>query len=120
MTLPIIAITMGDPSGIGPEIIVASYSHNTSFLNCSLLVIGNSERLKDAAKILKQNIKVNICKSTNDIVTKDKKYLELNKVLEIRKYCMNEQWRDPHFLTFYMLLLNTLMLLYFCEVDEEL
>ena len=72
MTLPIIAITMGDPSGIGPEIIVASYSHNTSFLNCSLLVIGNSERLKDAAKILKQNIKVNICKSTNDIVTKDK------------------------------------------------
>ena len=32
--------------------------------------------------------------------TKDKKYLELNKVLEIRKYCMNEQWRDPHFLTF--------------------
>jgi hypothetical protein len=35
--------------------------------------------------------------------TKDKKYLELIKVLEIRKYCMNEQWRDPHFLTFYML-----------------
>ena len=38
--------------------------------------------------------------------TKDKKYLELNKVLEIRKYCMNEQWRDPHFLTFYILLLE--------------
>ena len=38
--------------------------------------------------------------------TKDKRYLELNKVLEIRKYCMNEQWRDPHFLTFYMLLLE--------------
>ena len=37
---------------------------------------------------------------------KDKKYLELNKVLEIRKYCMNEQWRDPHFLTFYILLLE--------------
>ena len=38
--------------------------------------------------------------------TKDKKYLELNKVLEIRNYCMNEQWRDPHFLTFYMLLME--------------
>ena len=37
---------------------------------------------------------------------KDKRFLELNKVLEIRKYCMNEQWRDPHFLTFYMLLLE--------------
>ena len=38
--------------------------------------------------------------------TKDKKYLELNKVLEIKNYCTNEQWRDPHFLTFYMLLLE--------------
>ena len=37
---------------------------------------------------------------------KDKRFLELNKVLEIRKYCINEQWRDPHFLTFYMLLLE--------------
>ena len=35
--------------------------------------------------------------------TKDKKYLELNKVLEIRNYCVNEQWRDPHFLSFYVL-----------------
>ena len=37
---------------------------------------------------------------------KDKRYLELNKVLEIENYCTNEQWRDPHFLTFYMLLLE--------------
>ncbi len=35
--------------------------------------------------------------------TKDKKYLELNKIKEIENYCINEQWRDPHFLTFYML-----------------
>jgi len=45
MTLPIIGITMGDPSGIGPEIIIGSYNHDTSFLNCSLLVIGNSKSL---------------------------------------------------------------------------
>ena len=38
--------------------------------------------------------------------TKDKKFLELNKVLEIENYCTNEQWRDPHFLTFYMLCLE--------------
>ena len=37
---------------------------------------------------------------------KDKRYLELKQVLEIEKYCVNEQWRDPHFLTFYMLLLE--------------
>jgi 4-phospho-D-threonate 3-dehydrogenase / 4-phospho-D-erythronate 3-dehydrogenase len=68
MTLPIIGITMGDPSGIGPEIIIGSYNHDTSFLNCSLLVIGNSKRLIEASKILNKDIKINECKSTNDII----------------------------------------------------
>ena len=68
MTLPIIGITMGDPSGIGPEIIIGSYSHDTSFLNCSLLVIGNSKRLIETSKILKKDININECKSTNDII----------------------------------------------------
>ena len=68
MTLPIIGITMGDPSGIGPEIIIGSYTHDTSFLNCSLLVIGNSKRLIEASKILNKDIKINECKSTDDII----------------------------------------------------
>ena len=38
--------------------------------------------------------------------SKDKKHLVLNKVVEVRDYCLNEQWRDPHFLTFYALLLE--------------
>ncbi len=37
---------------------------------------------------------------------KDKKHLVLNKVIEVRNYCLNEQWRDPHFLTFYALCLE--------------
>ena len=40
----------------------------------------------------------------------DKKYLHVEKVLEIRNYIVNNQWRDPHFLTYYMLL---------CEVGER-
>ena len=68
MTLPIIGITMGDPSGIGPEIIISSYTHDTSFLNCSLVVIGSSERLIEAAQILKQDIKINECNSTEDLI----------------------------------------------------
>ena len=35
--------------------------------------------------------------------SKDKKHLVLNKVIEVRSYCLNEQWRDAHFLTFYAL-----------------
>ena len=38
--------------------------------------------------------------------SKDKKHLVLNKVIEVRNYCLNEQWRDPHFLTFYTLCLE--------------
>ena len=30
----------------------------------------------------------------------------INKVVKVRDYCLNEQWRDPHFLTFYALLLE--------------
>jgi len=33
----------------------------------------------------------------------DKGYIDtIEKVLEMRNYCLNEQWRDPHFLTFYL------------------
>ena len=38
--------------------------------------------------------------------TKDKKHLALNEVLEVRNYCIEEQWRDAHFLTFYLLCLE--------------
>ena len=35
---------------------------------------------------------------------KDKRFIDtIEKVLEMRSYCINEQWRDPHFLTYYCL-----------------
>ena len=37
---------------------------------------------------------------------KDKRYLHVEKVLEIRNYIIEEQWRDPHFLTHYGTLLE--------------
>ena len=39
MSLPIIAITMGDPAGIGPEIIVKSLISDELYGNFSLIVI---------------------------------------------------------------------------------
>ena len=38
--------------------------------------------------------------------SKDKKHLDINKVIEVRNNCINEQWRDAHFLTFYALCLE--------------
>lgn len=51
MTLPRITITMGDPSGIGPEIVVKSLAHGEIHEICRPIVIGDAQRLKRAAKI---------------------------------------------------------------------
>jgi 4-hydroxythreonine-4-phosphate dehydrogenase len=43
-----IAITMGDPAGIGPEIIVKALSHVELYQNCVPIVIGDYAALADA------------------------------------------------------------------------
>lgn len=48
---PIIAITMGDAAGIGPEIIVKALSHRDVYETCKPIVIGDTAVLKRAAKL---------------------------------------------------------------------
>ena len=43
-----IAITMGDPAGIGPEIVVKALSNKAIYEKCIPVVIGDYEALKDA------------------------------------------------------------------------
>lgn len=49
---PVIAITMGDPSGIGPEIIVKALAHQSVYDMCRPVVIGDTVRLQEAAALL--------------------------------------------------------------------
>jgi len=51
MTLPIIAVTMGDGAGIGPEVIVKALGAPQVRALCRPLVIGDALRLKAAADI---------------------------------------------------------------------
>jgi 4-hydroxythreonine-4-phosphate dehydrogenase len=51
MTLPIIGITMGDPTGIGPEIIVKALSMEEPFRACRPIVFGDREVLSRAIQI---------------------------------------------------------------------
>ena len=51
MTLPIIGITMGDPTGIGPEIIVKALSTEEPFRVCQPVVLGDREALSRAIRI---------------------------------------------------------------------
>jgi 4-phospho-D-threonate 3-dehydrogenase / 4-phospho-D-erythronate 3-dehydrogenase len=48
--IPIIALTMGDPAGIGPEIIVKAFQDDTLHLQSRAVVIGDARLLKAAAK----------------------------------------------------------------------
>ncbi len=51
MTLPIIGITMGDPTGIGPEIIVKALSMKEPFQACRPVVFGDREVLSRAIQM---------------------------------------------------------------------
>jgi 4-hydroxythreonine-4-phosphate dehydrogenase len=51
MTLPIIGITMGDPAGVGPEVVMKALARAEPYSFCRPLVIGDRRRLEKAAAI---------------------------------------------------------------------
>ena len=52
MYRPVIAITMGDAAGVGPEIIMKSLAHSALYETCRPLVIGDAGRLRRAGEIV--------------------------------------------------------------------
>ncbi|GAB3649312.1 4-hydroxythreonine-4-phosphate dehydrogenase PdxA [Echinicola sediminis] len=66
MERPIIAITMGDPAGIGPEIIVKSFLHGGIHENCKPLVVGDAQTIALMAERLGVDLKVNAIQTVGD------------------------------------------------------
>jgi len=58
MPFPLIAITMGDPAGIGPEIIVKAMGEQTVFAQSRPVVLGDEGILSDAARCSKAPITI--------------------------------------------------------------
>lgn len=58
MKRPVIAITMGDAAGVGPEIIMKSLGHGEVEALCRALVIGDAARLRAAGKITGSRLEV--------------------------------------------------------------
>jgi 4-phospho-D-threonate 3-dehydrogenase / 4-phospho-D-erythronate 3-dehydrogenase len=58
MSLPTIAITMGDAAGIGPEVIMKALARLEARAICRPLVIGDARRLALAGKIVRTSLKV--------------------------------------------------------------
>lgn len=59
MKPPIIAITMGDAAGVGPEIITRALAEDSLYARCRPLVIGDAARLRRAVQITGTNLAIN-------------------------------------------------------------
>lgn len=67
MKKPVIGITMGDPAGIGAEIMVKALSKKEIYRKSKPVVIGSSCVIDDALKFIPSNLKLNVIKNTEEI-----------------------------------------------------
>ena len=58
MNRPRIGITMGDPAGVGPEVVMKALAHAASYADARPLVIGDAKRLEQAAAIARLTVGV--------------------------------------------------------------
>ena len=56
---PILAITMGDPAGIGPEIVVRALSHESTYQKCRPIVTGDANVMRKTVSLLGLDLQVN-------------------------------------------------------------
>jgi 4-phospho-D-threonate 3-dehydrogenase / 4-phospho-D-erythronate 3-dehydrogenase len=58
MSKPLLAITQGDPTGVGPETIVAAWAQPAMHELCRAVVVGNPTIIRRAVELLKLNAEV--------------------------------------------------------------
>src|SRR4029450_13590251 len=66
MTRPTIAITMGDPAGIGPEVIMKALAKPETRAICNALVVGDANRLRKAGKIIGERLEIAALREADD------------------------------------------------------
>ncbi len=65
-TKPILAITMGDPAGIGPEIVAKALSHPETYEKCRPIVSGDAEVFRRVVALLGLGMGVNAVSRVED------------------------------------------------------
>jgi 4-hydroxythreonine-4-phosphate dehydrogenase len=63
---PILAITMGDPAGIGPEITVRALNHRETYEQCRPIVTGDAAIMRQAVQLLGYDLQVNAINNVAD------------------------------------------------------
>lgn len=60
---PVLALTMGDPAGVGAEIIVKTLSKKDYYSMARPLVIGDAGRMEQSLKFVPEKLEINVVKS---------------------------------------------------------
>ena len=63
---PTLAITLGDPAGIGPEIIAKTLSDRETYRLCNPVVIGDSHAMQMGIQVAKTDLKINQIESIGE------------------------------------------------------
>ena len=64
---PVLAITMGDPAGIGPEVALKALEHPEVWEICRPVVIGDARRLAEAARVVHSRLPVRGVQSVSEL-----------------------------------------------------
>lgn len=84
-----LAITMGDPGGVGPEIIIKALNSSEVRNHCYPLVIGDAHIMEEALSLLKLPIRLRIIKSPDESMP-SAKTIELINTGMIKKFKKNK------------------------------
>ena len=83
----ILAITMGDPAGIGPEIVVKALNLQSTYKKCNPLVVADAAVMRKAVKATGLSLEINPVNKVSDarfqygcIDVYDLKYTDLDKI----------------------------------------
>ena len=66
MKKPLVAVTLGDPAGIGPEIVVKTVADKDLFEEANCIVIGDAGIVKQAIGVTGVDLKVNCVEDPAD------------------------------------------------------
>jgi 4-hydroxythreonine-4-phosphate dehydrogenase len=66
---PRVAITMGDPCGVGPEILVQALASGDPYQHCRPLVVGDPLAIERAIELLKSPLRLHQCNGPSDYPT---------------------------------------------------
>jgi len=65
---PTLAITMGDPAGIGPEIIAKTLDDKETYMVCNPLVIGDISAMKMGLEVAQLSLKINPIETPSEAI----------------------------------------------------